>query len=521
MLQEIRDKTHGWIAGIIISILILSFALWGIHSYLVGGSVGDVVAKVNGVDIKERDLSLASERLHRQLELRKANDLLATAGSNIKKEALQSLINLQVLKQASLNQNYRISPTQVESYLENMPDFRVNNQFSVARFQQVLNATLFSTNDFLDLIRSTLLIDQPRLGIIFSSFSLPNEVNHSIGLINQERDIEYALLPSSLFLKQPITFSQDKIQAYYNQHIKDFQKPEQVNIEYLLLSRKDLMSKIHPTDSELMKYYNDYKKPETQSFDKVKNEVMTAVIFQQSEEQLANLKEKLANLTYEHPSSLKPAAEALGLPIQVTGLFSKNKGNDEFSNNPKIRDAAFSSDVLNALNNSDVIPMSEDSVVVLRIKSHSPSTSSPLSEVQQQITERLKSADLENRASQLANTIISQLQSGQPSDSVAKQNNLVWVNSGFVTRHSTKVDPAILDVAFDLPNTEKSFVIAKMANGYAIVGLKAVKNGSLMHSEDYDAFADQIQNTQGLLEYQLYTQSLMKKAKIVIEQPTA
>jgi len=624
MLQSIRDKTHGWIAGIIISILILSFGMWGIHSYLVGGSTSDVVAKVNGVEIIQTQLSAATERLRRQLELQKRNDLLATAGSNLRENALQALINLQVLKQSSLNQDYRISQMQVEEYLENIPDFKVNGQFSVSRFQEMLNATLFTTNDFLDLIRSTLLIDQPRLGIIFSSFSLPNEVNDSIALINQQRDITYILLPFKSLSKSPVTLSQNTIQAYYNQHIKDFQKPETVSVEYILLSTKDLVNKIHPNDAELLKYYNetpesfnlpaqwkfisilipieknaspetykaaeaksnemykeaqqgkdltaiahslsidnthsnhfitlnnapgeiqnalldatkpgtlikpiqvhngfmiikviDYKKPEVQPYDKVKEQVKSAVILQRSQEQLAAAKEKLTNISYEHPSSLKPAADALGLTIQTTGLFSKDKGNDDFSNNPKIREAAFSSDVLNALNNSDVIPITNDTVVVLRIKSHSPSTSSPLSEVQQQITEKLKTIEMENRTSQLANKIISKLKAGTTPESIAKEYNITWVNPGLVTRHSTKVDPAILDQAFDLPKVEKSYGIAKITNGYAIVSLKSIQDGTLNHSEDYDIFSEQIQNTQGLLEYQLYKQSLIKKANIIIEQ---
>ena len=49
MLQTIREKTQGWIAGTIISIIILSFALWGIHSYFTSGGASANVATVNGV----------------------------------------------------------------------------------------------------------------------------------------------------------------------------------------------------------------------------------------------------------------------------------------------------------------------------------------------------------------------------------------------------------------------------------------------------------------------------------------
>ncbi len=54
--MSIRDHTHGWIATVIISLLILSFALWGIHSYLVGGGATPYVAQVNGVEITKHPI---------------------------------------------------------------------------------------------------------------------------------------------------------------------------------------------------------------------------------------------------------------------------------------------------------------------------------------------------------------------------------------------------------------------------------------------------------------------------------
>ena len=163
MLQSIRDHTQGWIAGVIISILILSFALWGIHSYFVGGSVSNNVAEVNGNEITRGQLNLAYERLRRQLQA-SSYEFPSNAETGLKDRALESLINIQVLEQASLKQHYRISPAQVNNFLESMPEFQVDGQFSVSRFQQILATTLYSANDFLDLIRTSLLIDQPQFG---------------------------------------------------------------------------------------------------------------------------------------------------------------------------------------------------------------------------------------------------------------------------------------------------------------------------------------------------------------------
>ena len=93
---------------------------------------------------------------------------------------------------------------QIDNYLQSMPEFQVNGQFSLDRFQEILSSTLLSTSEFLELIKTSLLIDQPKLGIIFTSFALPDETNYTIALVNQERDIDYINIPLQYFLSQPI-----------------------------------------------------------------------------------------------------------------------------------------------------------------------------------------------------------------------------------------------------------------------------------------------------------------------------
>ena len=49
MLQEIRDKTQGWFATIIIGVVCLMFALWGINYYIQDtGTRNQDLATVNG-----------------------------------------------------------------------------------------------------------------------------------------------------------------------------------------------------------------------------------------------------------------------------------------------------------------------------------------------------------------------------------------------------------------------------------------------------------------------------------------
>ncbi len=615
MLQSIRDRTQGWIAGIIISILILSFALWGIHSYFMGGGVSTVVASVDGVDITKGQLAIAYERLRRQVQTQlNSND----ENAGLKDRALQALINIQVLKQASVQQNYYVSPMQVDGFLENMPEFQVNNQFSLARFQQALATTMYTPVEFLELIKTSLLIDQPRLGTIFSSFALPNEVKETIALINQERDINYIIFPNSYFSKINVAVSEDMVKKYYDQHQDEFKTPEQASVEYIELSVKDLLNKVKPTDADLKTFYNEntnafaepvkwklemltvpaettkdadqiyekakqgtsfselqksyaqarvslsapkwmsqneipgalqksvltltsagqvtapvkmpdgsfviaraveVKEAQVKSFDNVKDKVKELYAQQKAQELFAEAREKLANLTYQHPESLDSASKALDLPIKVTELFTIDKGSNEVSANSKVREAAFSNDVLTLQNNSDVIQNGADSAVVIHVKSHVPSSLLSLKAVQQQIADKLKITEIDKKAKQEVAEISKKLNSGVNPQDIIKASPISWTQVGFIPRHSTKVDSAILTAAFEMPRpTDQhkiTYAVAKVPSGYAIVGLKAVKDGKSTGNEEYEVYAEQAQNTQGLLEYGLYKLSAMNNAKIV------
>ncbi len=632
MLQTIRDYTHGWIAGIIISLLILSFALWGIHSYLITATNNDNVAKVNGVEISKSALAESYERLRRQMQTQYAgNQLPMSEEASLKRRSLNSLIEIQVLKQASEQADFRITQDQVDNFLQGIPEFQVNGEFSFNRFQQVLAATLFNPGEFLEVLKTALLIDQPRLGMIFSSFALPNEIDNSISLVEQMRDIQYLTIPQDLFAKQPVMISDEAIAAYYKQHQDDFKTPEQVSIDYIVLSTSDLANTIHPTDSALKNSYNEnsnqfalpaqwqideiilplmptatdddvkqaltkmtelaklansgksfaemiktssvtagddklkkslaleqfptelqktisgltkvgqvseplrtnkgfvllkvlsYKEAAVQPFETVKNKVSEVYAHQQAEVEFGDLREKLASSTYEHPESLATAAKVLNLPIQTSSLFTKDKGGKDITNHEKVRETAFSNDVLNLQNNSDVIQLNSDTLVVLRVKNHVPAALLSLEAVKKQIEGKLAANAIEEKLQQFASTTTAALNAGQLTlDQAKAKYNLVETNVGFTGRHASKIDQAILDTAFAMPKpqtNQTTFDFSKSANGYAIVALTALKEPNLAtNSKDqYQAYADQIQGSQGGLEYELYKKSLMTNAKIVLE----
>ena len=266
----------------------------------------------------------------------------------------------------------------------------------------------------------------------------------------------------------------------------------------------------------------DIKEPGVQPFEAAKDKVKETYIRQHAEEQYAGLRDQLADVTYEHPDSLSLASKVLNLPIQTSESFAKDKPGKDISQYKKVRDVAFSNDVLNLQNNSDVIQLNPETVIVLRVKSHVVSTLLPLNTISQQIEDKLKAQGAESRAAKFADDLKTKLQSGVDPQQLASTNKFVWNSAGYISRYSTKIDTAILNTAFSLPNpstvqNKVVYGVARLPNGYAIVALKSVKAGAIADKKQYSVFAEQMQNSEGLLEYELYRRSQINKANVSIQ----
>ncbi|MFH1334686.1 MAG: SurA N-terminal domain-containing protein [Pseudomonadota bacterium] len=256
MLQNIREKSQGWIAWIIVSAVCITFALWGVHSYLYSNEQSQVVAKVNGVKISQQKLESMFNRLRRQqaAQLGPNSNLSQKQSRLLKQVALKALVSNLLLSQATVKNGFRAGPDLVENAIATMPVFQVHGIFSSTRFEQVLTSMLFSQEEFFEQLRQTIITNQFKIGMAASEFALPFETDRTIQLVNQKRDLGYVIIPAKRFLNQ-ISLSKKETMDYYKAHQDAFSTKEAVSIEYLELSVPQLMQKIHPTEQQLQQYY--------------------------------------------------------------------------------------------------------------------------------------------------------------------------------------------------------------------------------------------------------------------------
>ncbi len=258
MLQSMRERMQGIIAIVIVALVSLTFVLWGIQNYLQSHGGNDTVAKVNGVKITNAQFQNMYERTRQQLMMQMGKGFVIDqqAQSKLKQKVLQQLIQEEAIFQNATKNGFRVNDAQINAVVTRLPVFQSGGHFSLARFQQMLNAMLYTEGEFVNDIQRTMVTDQLRSGIVNSAFILPSEITNIVKLTQQQRDIGYAIIPVSKFMKS-VTVTGAQVQQYYQQQQDQFKTPEKVSVAYITLSADQLQNKVNVTDQEVKQYYED------------------------------------------------------------------------------------------------------------------------------------------------------------------------------------------------------------------------------------------------------------------------
>lgn len=272
----------------------------------------------------------------------------------------------------------------------------------------------------------------------------------------------------------------------------------------------------------------EVQKPQVQPFEKVKAQVEKAMAQQKAEHLFADASDKLSNLTYANPNSLDVAAKTLGLTVKTSGFITRQGGKDTITSNPKVFKVAFSTDVLNG-NNSDVIELDPDTLLVLRVKQHKAAYLQPFNAVRDDVIATLKTQKAQQQAEALSQQIVQQVQQSNDINTFAHHNNLSLQTANSIARFGSSVPVTLTTAAFRMPKPEApakfTATSVKMPNGdYAVLILTGVHEGSIASKAadtQQRVYREQLENSFGQLSYALYARGLEKKAKVVINNKPA
>ena len=139
MLLAIRERIMGVVGWIILSLLVVAFAFFGLNSYL-QTDVINYAAVVNGEEISLAQQQRAFDALRTRLQeqLGQAYDPALIDENLLKENSLQQLINQMLLVQAADSEGLAASSEQVAININSVDAFKVDGVFSKERYEQIL-----------------------------------------------------------------------------------------------------------------------------------------------------------------------------------------------------------------------------------------------------------------------------------------------------------------------------------------------------------------------------------------------
>ncbi|KUJ80234.1 peptidylprolyl isomerase [Microbulbifer flavimaris] len=238
----------------------------------------------------------------------------------------------------------------------------------------------------------------------------------------------------------------------------------------------------------------------------------------EAEREFVGALSRLADLAY-NAETLADPAEELGVTVQTSELFDRNGGEGIASNNSVI-EAAFAPEVMLDGNTSDVLNLSNEHSVVLRVIEHKSEGTYPLAEVREQIAERLKRDKASAQLAEAAQSLQGELKAGTDFDTLAEQRDLTLEKSDATRRGGFGQRGEVVEQAFELPAPEgrdsRITTFATEAGDQVVLALREVRPGQLdrQSKEQREALMQQLASMAGTSELAAVQQLLKSQADV-------
>lgn len=259
MLQALRDRVMGVLGWFVIGLITITFALFGLGSYLQDHSQL-YAARVNDVEIAPRELQMAYQNQRARMEqmLGDAFDPALINDQMLKQQALENLIGQELLLQAARADGMTVSDALLAARIHAVPAFQSDGRFDQERYQNLLAQQGLVPAGFEQDTRRLLTVEQLVSGISETAFVTDAEINLAYSLQNQKRSFEYLLVAAEPF-EATIEPDAADIEAYYAKHSERFVTPRRVRLSYVRLNADALGKTVDVSDAEIRQSYEQRK----------------------------------------------------------------------------------------------------------------------------------------------------------------------------------------------------------------------------------------------------------------------
>ncbi len=260
MLESIRK--HSKLMQIVLFVLIFpSFVLFGIQGYSSFERGQDVAAKVGGqvITIQQLDAANREEIARLQSMLGSAVDIKQLDTPEQKLRTLDGLVRQQLLQLQARREHLAVTDAQVQQAILQIPQIaalrKPDGSFDVQAYRSLIAAQGMNTAQFEAQVREQLILQQVLGGIAGSVIDSQALAQAAAKAAAQQRQVRLALFKPGDYAAQ-VQPTPAELEAFYKANTARFQKPEEANIQYVVLSADALAANITISAEQARAYYD-------------------------------------------------------------------------------------------------------------------------------------------------------------------------------------------------------------------------------------------------------------------------
>jgi len=458
MLSSIKNKTKGWLAYLIVGLITVPFALFGVNEYFTGAS-NVVVASIDDDEISKEAFLAEFNPQKRRLQQKLAEQYNTEFDAVLKQSIINQMIDKRLLNQLAEQMSHATSSSELNAIIQANELFQEQGRFSLDKYKNLLRLNGYTPAEYESVRAKELTQNQIKYNLLDSAFMLPSQLQRLQNLNDQQRKFSYIKLNADDYTNK-VTVDAKSVKDYYNNQKESFFEPEQAKIEFVELSLAEIAKTIEATDDELFNFYEDEQARFTSEEERQAQHILLP------SKELAN---KVLDLLGQGVDFDKLAAQY----SEDTG--SKDSGGDLGLFGRGVMVDAFENAVF-AMQEGQLSELvkSDFGYHIIKLNKIQAGSVKPFSEVRSELmqlyTETKAQKDLYNLTEQMAN-----LAYETNLEELASQMALKINTSDFFTRSSTQLDSKIVATAFSdvvLNKGENSEVLELDKDRFVVVRLK-------------------------------------------------
>ncbi|MCO5132904.1 MAG: SurA N-terminal domain-containing protein [Phyllobacteriaceae bacterium] len=260
MLSMLRNATRGWVAKLLLILLVASFAVWGVSGSLLSGSASSVIS-VGSTRVTPIELRLAYDRQLNQLQrqlgsrlTREQADAFGLTGS-----VISQLVSGAVLDEAGRKMKLGISSDRLAGLIGEDDSFRdATGRFSREQLRRVLSSIGMSEEEYVETRKAVALRNQI-IEAASGETPLPDAYFDIVSAYQgEERKFEYVVIDDSDIggIADP---GDEQLKEYYDANLGEYRAPEYRKLLIVKLEAADIADEASVSDEEIAAEYEARK----------------------------------------------------------------------------------------------------------------------------------------------------------------------------------------------------------------------------------------------------------------------